>query len=182
MRWEFFMIPAVALSGMLAIAGAYYLTLGQAQNLLFPGATFTKDFHTLTDSQINQIVSEVDVKVWNRKLRIWQVSTGGWFIIDQVKGKDDWVSYALGLDETGAVTGIEILECWEQYNQIRLPEWRAQFMGARHGEFIGTRYGRMQEGSEIQTITGTTLSSVHITEGITRLLATFAVIIAPRVP
>ncbi len=173
------MVPAAVIASAPALAGAHYLTLDQAQNILFPGATFTNDFRTLTDDQIDQIVSEIDVKVWNRKVRVWRVSTGGWFIIDQVRGKDDWVSYAVGLDETGAVTGIEILECWEQYNQIRHPAWRDQFTGARHGEFAGTRYGKIRDDSKVQSITGTTLSAVHITEGVTRLLATFAVIIAP---
>ncbi len=182
MRWQFLMVPAAVIASAPALAGAHYLTLDQAQNLLFPGATFTSDFRTLSDQEIEKIVSAADVKLWNRKVRVWRVSTGGWFIIDQVHGKDDWVSYAVGLDESGAITDIEVLECWERYNEIRLPAWRAQFKGARYGEFKGTRYGRIEEDSEIQIITGTTLSSVHVTEGITRILATFALVIAPPDP
>jgi hypothetical protein len=180
MQWQFLMVPAAIIASAPAFAGAHYLTIEQAQELLFPGATFTNDFRSLTNEEIDAINAEVPVKVWNRKVRLWRVSTGGWFFIDQVRGKDDWVSYAIGLDETGALTGIEILVCWEQYNQIRLPAWRDQFTGARHGEFKGTRHGKIVESSEIQTVTGTTLSTVHVTEGVTRILATFAVVIAPQ--
>lgn len=180
MQWQFMMVPAAIIASAPAFAGAHYLTIEQAQELLFPGATFTNAFYSLTDEEIDAITAEVEVKVWNRKVRLWRVSTGGWFFIDQVRGKDDWVSYAVGLDETGALTGIEVLVCWEQYNQIRLPAWRDQFTGARHGEFKGTRHGKIVEGSKIQTVTGTTLSTVHVTEGVTRVLATFAVVIAPK--
>lgn len=180
MQWQFLMVPAAVIASAPALAGAHYLTLDQAQELLFPGATFTNQFHSLTDEEIEAINAEVPVKVWNRKVRVWRVSTGGWFFIDQVRGKDDWVSYAVGLDENGTVIGIEVLVCWEQYNQIRLPAWREQFVGARHGEFKGTRHGRIVDGSKIRNLSGTTLSTVHVTEGVTRVLATFAAVIAPK--
>ena len=182
MRWQFLLVPAAVIASAPALAGAYYLTIEQAQNLLFPGATFTPEFRSLSDRQVEDIIGEIEVKVWNRNVKVWRVSTGGWFFIDQVRGKDDWVSYAVGLDANGAVIGIEVLVCWELYNQTRLPKWLAQFRGARHGQFKGTRHGKIEEDSEILTITGTTLSSVHITEGITRILATFALVIAPPEP
>lgn len=180
MQWQFMMVPAALIASAPAFAGAHYLTIEQAQDLLFPGETFTREFHTLTDEEIDKINAAVPVKVWNRKVRVWRVSNGGWFFVDQVRGKDDWVSYAVGIDETGTLIGIEIMVCWEQYNQIRLPAWRAQFTGARHGEFKGTRHGKIVEGSNVRTISGTTLSTVHVTEGVTRTLATFALIIQPK--
>ena len=180
MQWKFLMVPAAVIASAPALAGAHYLTIDQAQALLFPGETFTQEFRSLTDEEMDAITAEADVKFWNRKIRVWRVSNGGWFFIDQVRGKDDWVSYAVALDSSGTLTGIEVLVCWEQYNQIRLLAWRDQFTGARHGEFKGTRYGKIVESSKIQNLSGTTLSTVHVTEGVTRVLATFAVVLAPQ--
>ncbi len=174
MRSHFYLIPAAvivsALAGSPALAGAFYLTAEQAQSLLFPEATFTESFHQLTDGEIKDIQTETDVKVRDRRVRAWRVSTGGWFIIDQVKGRDDTVTYALGLDASGIVTGIEIIKCWPHYSQIRLPAWRAQFIGKTHGT--------VDDGDGIKFISRATLSSRHITEGVTRILATFAIALA----
>jgi hypothetical protein len=50
------------------------------------------------------------VSVRNRTLTVWRVSTGGWFIVDQVIGRHDNIPYALALEADGGVRGIEILE------------------------------------------------------------------------
>jgi len=180
MRWQFMLVPAAIVTSAPAMAGAHYLTLKQAQELIFPGETFKSDFRSLSDEQMKQIFDASEVTVWNRKVRVWEVSNGGWFFLDQVHGKDDWVAYAVGINPDGSVKSIEILECWERYNQIRHPAWRAQFVGAKHGEFKGASRGRFIEDTEIQNITGTTLSAIHVAEGVRRVLATFALIIAPE--
>ena len=51
---------------------------------------------------------------------MWRVSTGGWFIADEVVGKHEFIPFAVALDDQGAVKGIEILEYREAYGgQIR---------------------------------------------------------------
>lgn len=151
-----------------------YLTVEQAQSLLFPGASFTPDNRTLTDAQAEAIEKASDANVRTRELRLWRVSTGGWFILDEVVGKHEFIPIALGLEANGAVRGIEILEYRESYGgQVRDPAWRAQFTGK-------TTAAPVRLTEDIRNISGATLSSRHIADGIRRLLATYALVVAPR--
>lgn len=170
MRSRFLLIPAAICAAGPAYGGAFYLNIEQAQQLLFPKASFEEDFRILTDDQIKQIQTDSDISVTDRKVRMWHVSTGQTFYLDQVIGLNSDVTYAIGIDAKGVVTGIEILECWENYDQVRLPAWRAQFTGKKRGDAIDNRAGN------IEKISGTTLSSVHITEGVRRILSTHAVL------
>ena len=170
MRSRFLLIPAAICVSGPAFGGAFYLNIEQAQQLLFPKATFTEDFKVLTDAQIKAIETDAEISVTDRKVRMWHASTGDTFYIDQVIGLNSDVTYAIGISPKGIVTGIEVLECWEHYDQVRLPEWRAQFKGKRKGTVL--------DDGGIEKISGTTLSSVHITEGVQRILATHAVLAA----
>lgn len=169
MRSQLFLFPAALIASASPAWAENYLTLGQAQNILFPGATFAPAFLQLSDSDRETIVEDSQATVWHREVKVWKVSTGGWFFIDQVLGKDDWISYAVALDEKGVVKGIEILECLEKYDQVTAPAWRKQF--------VGKHYGKMNV-LDIKSISGTTLSSDHIAEGVKRVLSTYALILS----
>lgn len=183
MRSSFTLYPAAIVASVAgvtgvaapAFAGAHYLTLEQAQRLLFPkGTTFTEDFRMLTDKQIRDIADSRGIPVADPQVRAWKTSTGDWMFVDYVVGRDDNVYYALRLSPQGAVKGIEVMECWEMYSQIRLPAWLAQFTGRKDGE--------LRRKGDIENISGTTLSSKHITEGVIRMLATYALAFAPAAP
>ena len=89
--------------------------------------------------------------------------------IDKVYGKHEFITYAVALDTGGGVRGIEIMDYRESYgDQIRQPKWRAQFAGKRYGQPLAI-------DKQIKNISGATLSCVHITEGVRRLLATNAI-------
>lgn len=169
----FIPIAAIAIPGGPAYAKVY-LTVEQAQATLFRNATFTPDFRTLTNDQTKEIQHRSGAQVLNKQIKAWKVSTGGWFFADEVVGKHDFIPIAVGLDASGAVIGIEILEYRESYgDQVRNTAWRAQFNGKRPGE-------KLKLNKEIQNISGATLSCSHITEGLNRLLATYEVVLAPQ--
>ena len=171
-RSRFVLMPFATLAIVAPAQGAVYLSLEQAQQLMFPGATLSPEFRVLSPAQISAIEKASGVDVRSHDLRIWRVSTGGWFIADEVVGKHDFIPFALGLDESGGVKSVEILEYRESYgDQIRNPAWRSQFTGKHHG-------AKLTLTKDIQNISGATLSSRHITDGIKRLLATYAIAIA----
>ena len=148
-----------------------YLSVDQAQSLMFPGATFQPDVHAITNEQAKAIERASGVAVRNRQLKVWRVSTGGWFIVDEVVGKHEFIPFALGLDASGAVKSVEILEYREAYGgQIRQPNWRTQFVGKRGGV-------KLQLNKDIRNISGATLSCKHITDGVSRLLATYEIVL-----
>ena len=170
MRSQFMLIPAavVAVAGATAAHAEVYMDIAKAQELMFPGATFSQNFVELNQDQYNAIINASDVVPYSRNLKAWRVSTGGWFIIDQVRGKDDWVTYALAISPAGAVQNIEILECLEHYDGIRNPAWLAQFLGRKQGAKF----------NDVVTISGATLSAGQMTAGVKRLLATYTVVLA----
>lgn len=165
MRSQLLLIPAALCMAGPAWANVYYLTGPQAQQLLFPGATFTEDFRLMTDRQMRDLKIDASAPVADRTIRMWRTSTGGYFFIDQVDGLNSTVTYAIGLDAKGVVIGIEVMECLEDYSKIRLPEWRAQFKGKKVGDLF--------KKDEVETISGTTLSSVHIIAGVRKILSAF---------
>ena len=163
-------LPAAALTVLAGPAySTVYLTIEGAQARLFPGATFQPEFRTLTAEQVKEIEKRSGVPVRNKDLKAWRASTGGWLIADQVVGKHDFIPFALALDEGGSVKGVEILEYREAYGgQIRQSDWRQQFVHRPANE-------KLQLGKQIRNISGATLSCRHMTDGVTRLLATYSV-------
>lgn len=151
---------------------AVYLSVEQAQAAMFPNASFTPVAVTLSDAQVAAIQKQCGERAANRQLKAWKVSTGGWFVVDQVIGKHEFIPYAVGIDAAGAVRQVEILEYRESYgDQVRGEAWRAQFVGKKAG-------APLRLGADIKNISGATLSSKHVTDGVKRILATHAVALA----
>jgi Na+-translocating ferredoxin:NAD+ oxidoreductase RnfG subunit len=169
-RLIFLPLAGIVLAGGPAYA-TVYLSVEQAQAILFPGATFQPQPLTLTDAQVKAIEHASGVHVLSKQLKVWRASTGDWFIVDEVVGKHEYIPFALGLDEKGAVKGIEILEYKEAYGgQIREPEWQKQFVGKDAGT-------KLQLDKNIRNISGATLSCKHISDGVERLLSTYELVI-----
>jgi hypothetical protein len=174
MQARFLLIPAAALVISAPAHATVYLTVEQAQALMFPGETLAPDFRDLSDAQISKIEDVSDADVLSKRLKVWRAPSGGWFIADEVVGKHDFIPIALGLDSQGAVKDIEILEYRESYgSEVRNPKWRAQFTDK-------TNASTLKLTENIQNISGATLSSKHITDGVRRLLATYAIVLAPH--
>jgi hypothetical protein len=169
---RFLLIPAAAIVIVQPAQATVYLSLQQAQTLMFPGATLTQDFRMLSAAQVAAIEKASGANVDDRQLRVWKASTGGWFIADQVVGKHDFIPFALALDSAGAVKDVEILEYREAYgSEVTNPKWRAQFIGKN-------RTSPLKLTKDIRNISGATLSSKHITDGVRRLVATYALVLA----
>jgi Na+-translocating ferredoxin:NAD+ oxidoreductase RnfG subunit len=146
-----------------------YLSVEQAQQAIFPGATFTEAFLNLTEAQKQQIEQKAGVPVVRRDLKAWRVSSGGVFMVDEVIGKHDFITYAVGFTPDGAVKQVEILDYRESYGyEVRNPNWRRQFVGK-------TTADPLKIDQDIRNISGATLSSRHVTEGVRRLAATYVV-------
>jgi hypothetical protein len=172
-RWT--LIPLVPLAAPITAAcGATYLTVEQAQALMFPGQTLQRNFVTLTDAQAAAIARDAHAPVLTHDVHAWRASGGGWFFADRVYGKHELIAYALALDSTGAVRQVEILSYQEAYGgEVRLPAWLAQFKGRTPSDPILL-------GEDIKSISGATLSCRHVTQGVRRLLSTWARVLAPR--
>lgn len=155
-----------------AVHATTYLSVEQAQAAMFPGEVLRPAFQQLTVQQIAEIKRVSGEAPLSKDVRAWRASGGGWFIVDQVVGKHEFITLALALDASGAVKAVEILDYRETYGgQVRDSRWRAQFTGKRAGQ-------PLRLGNEVRNISGATLSSKHVTDGVRRLLATYAVALA----
>lgn len=178
-RWRvapFLPTAAIIMVGAGPAHAVQYLTVEQAQRLCFAEATAFEPAHvTLTRDQMRAIEKDSRVNVREATEKVWRVLNGttllGWFIEDEVVGKHEFITWALALNADGAVRQIEILDYRETYgHEIRDVKWREQFVGKAHG-------AALKLDTDIKNISGATLSSRHITEGVRRLLSFHALVL-----
>jgi FMN-binding domain len=143
--WIRWTAPAAALISISAPAYAVqYMSVAEAQRAAFPSAHLT----------------EVEPG------RVWKTGTGGIFVLDHVVGKHLYIDYAVSI-EGGSVRRVDILAYRESYGgEVRNPSWLSQFVGK-------TSASPLKVGSDIRNISGATLSSMHVTEGVKRVLAAY---------
>jgi uncharacterized protein with FMN-binding domain len=141
-QWAWLPVAVVSTSAY----ATTYLSVEQAQRAIFPGVSFT------TAGQPG----------------VWRTVDGGYFIVDRVVGKHEYITVAVGINANGTVKQIEIMEYNESYGyEVRDAAWRAQFVGKNAGSAL-------QLNVDIKNISGATLSSKHITDGVKRLLQKYA--------
>jgi Na+-translocating ferredoxin:NAD+ oxidoreductase RnfG subunit len=174
-RILFLAIPALAIGVSHGYATTYH-TIESAQRACFEdGTSFVSADVSLTRAQIKAIEKLSSVRVRSETQRVWKASKAGvftgWFIVDEVLGKHEYITWALALRPDGGVLSIEIIDYRETYGyEIRNADWRAQFLGKKNG-------ARLQLDQDIRNISGATLSCRHITDGVKRLLAFHEIIL-----
>ncbi len=156
---------------------AQFLTIDQAQRVLFPTAgSFQERRLDLSRNQIIEIEDLSNTRMRLKRFRIWEaIGSGrrlGVVMVDEVYGKHEFITYALGIGPGGKIVGVEILVYRESFGgEVRNAQWRDQFVGKSVGD-------RLQLDKDIQNISGATLSCQHVTEGIRRDLALYHVALA----
>lgn len=149
-----------------------YLTVEQAQKLLFPEAERMAPADVaLTPELKRRVEAASGMRVRHDTQPVWRAEHGrqlaGWFILDEVVGKHEFITYALALDAAGTVRGIEILDYRESYGgQIRDLAWRRQFTGKKAG-------APLKLDQDVRNISGATLSCRNVADGVRRLLALY---------
>jgi len=164
--------PALVLSIASPAHAVQYLTVEQAQKIAFPAATqFVAANVIYKPADIAAIEKLSGQKVLTRGERVWRAEADqkllGYFIVDYVIGKHEVIDYAVALEPDGRIRRVEILEYRESYgDEIRSPNWLAQFVGK-------TGRDRLKTDDDIPNISGATLSSHHVTDGVRRVLAIY---------
>ena len=169
--FSYLLFPAALIVSAPALA-IQYLSAAQAQKMMFSEATqWVAQTITLSAAQKSAISKASGVRVRSDEIQAWRAYAGdkllGWFIVDEVIGKHEFITYALGVTPQGAVRGLEVLDYRETHGgQIVRPDWRRQFTGK-------TRASALKLDEDIQNISGATLSCVNVTKGVKRLLTTW---------
>lgn len=159
------------------LVAAEYLSLAQAQRALFPQAgRFDELTLALSVEQRARVASLAGAQAPHRSIRIWRALQDGTplgtLFVDEVIGREDYITYALGIDTTGRVTGLEVLAYRESHGgEIRNAAWRGQF-ARRAAQPLP------QFRADIKNIAGATLSCEHVTQGVRWLLAIWQIALA----
>jgi Na+-translocating ferredoxin:NAD+ oxidoreductase RnfG subunit len=149
-----------------------YMTDEKALATIFPAASqkFEKTRLSLSDAEAEKIRSLSQENVRSKDLVLWKNKAGDVMFVDQVLGKHEFITFAVGIGTSGQVVGVEILEYRESYGQqVRKQNWLQQFIGK-------TISSKLKLDDDIKNISGATLSSSHVTGGIKRLLQTYDII------
>lgn len=173
--WRVWAVPPAILVAAAAPAHAtQYLSVEQARHLAFPAATHFDPANVIyTRAQVAAIEKLSGQPVRTRGEQVWRALDGtrflGFFIVDYVIGKHLVIDYAVALEPDGSVRRVEILEYRESYGfEVANADWLKQFVGK-------TSRDPVEIGHDIRNISGATLSSHHVTEGVKRVLALYDV-------
>ena len=153
----------------------HYLDDNEAARLIFPDAdSFAPAPAELDKAAQKEIKSLSGMRVRDKSVTSLKAlkdgKTAGWVYVDNVIGKHEFITYAAGIDASGAVRGIEVLEYRETWGwEIRNADWRNLFTGL-------TLKKPPKLGDTITNISGATLSCRNVSDGVRRLLATHAVL------
>ena len=144
-----------------------FLTEEQSLKTLFPGETFSKKTFELSKEEARKVADLSGQRVRTNSVTAYVSAEKNVVFIDQVLGKHEYITYAVGVNKDGAVKGIEILVYRETYGQqVQGENWRKQF----HGKDV---HSPLKMNDDIKNISGATLSSTHVTGGVKRLLLTY---------
>jgi Na+-translocating ferredoxin:NAD+ oxidoreductase RnfG subunit len=169
-------VAAAALPAASAFA-TVYLSADAAQRNLFPGAESFEELPlALTDAQRQLVARDGGTQAPHGNLRVWAARAGanviGHVFVDEVVGRQDFITYAVGIDAAGKLRPVEILEYRESHGgEIRNKRWLEQFNGRSSPQ-------QLRFGTDIKNIAGATLSSEHVTAGVRRILAIWQVAFA----
>jgi len=171
----------VAAAGLVAcvaptqvVVAAEYMSVEQAQKALFPNADrFDEVVLALNPAQKQQVASLAGPQPPHRSLRSWRATKGtevlGYVFVDEVVGRQDFITYAAGIDAAGRLGTLEVLAYRESHGgEVRGDAWRQQFNG-RQG------LDQLHFEADIKNIAGATLSCGHVTQGVRWLMALWEV-------
>jgi FMN-binding domain len=152
------------------VVAADYLTVEAAQKAVYPDAdAFTEVVVSQSAEQLQTLLSRTGPQPTHGRIRIWRATRNnaplGHFFVDEVIGRQNLITYAIGIDPDGSLRNLEILAYRESHGgEIRNPAWRAQFDHR-------TNLDQLRFRADIKNISGATLSSEHVTQGVRWLMA-----------
>ena len=167
---------AIVASSIIASA-TQYATPEEAAKRCFPEATaFKESTAQLTPDEMRAVAAAAGLPARSASWRVMQAlsvtNTGeqllGVVVFDGVIGKYELIDYAVGIAVDGKLRQVEILNYRESHGyEVRLPAWRKQFVGKGAD-------AKLRVGEDIANISGATLSTTNITDGVRRIVAVVA--------
>ena len=163
----------VLLSLGVSASATQYATPEEAARRCFPEASaFNETTLQLSPDEMRAVAKVAGLPARSAAWRTMTAMKGdvplGVVVFDAVLGKFELIDYAVGLGTDGKVRNVEILAYRESHGyEVRLPAWRKQFVGKGAD-------AKLRVGEDIANISGATLSTTNITDGVRRIVAVVA--------
>ena len=176
--WMGALAVLVGVAPVQVVVATEYLSIEGAQKALFPRADrFNEVVLSLSPAQRERVAALAGPQPPHRSLRAFRALHGdqplGFVFVDEVIGKEDFITYAVAIDASGRLSAPEVLAYRESHGgEIRNAAWRQQFAGRQ-----GLDQLRVQ--TDIKNIAGATLSCQHVTEGVRWITALWQVALRP---
>ena len=173
-------VTALAAAPLQVVVASDFLSLEAAQRSLYPAAErFTEVTLSLTPEQRAQVAALAGPQPPHRSLRAYRAMHGeaflGYVFVDEVIGKEDFITYAAAIDAGGRLGTLEVMSYRESHGgEIRTTAWRRQVAGR-------DRLEDLRVTTDIKNIAGATLSCEPVTEGVRWLMALWQVALRPAV-
>jgi len=170
-------LAGLAAAPVQVVVATEYLSVEDAQKALFQQADQFKEVVLgLSAAQRDRVAALAGPQPPHRSIRAFRALRAGqplgYVFVDEVIGKEDFITYAAGIDASGRVQGLEVLAYRESHGgEVRGQAWRRQFAG-RAG------LGQLHVATDIKNIAGATLSCEHVTQGVRWLAALWQVALA----
>lgn len=153
------------------------LTIDQAQKIFFAQAIrFEEATIKLSSDQVELIKEIAGVRQRNKEQKLWRAFSKdkflGWVLIDDVIGKHENITYATAISTEGEVVGVEILAYRETHgHEIKRKDWRDKLKGKKLAD-------PFKLDVDVPNISGATLSSRNLIDGVKRMLAIHKVVLS----
>lgn len=160
------------------VVAADYLSVDAAQKAVFPEAdAFNEVVVHQSADQLQALLAKAGPQPPHGMIRIWEATRNGALLghvfVDEVVGRQNLITYSVGIDTEGSLRNLEIMAYRESHGgEIRNAAWRGQF--DHHGNLDQLRFR-----TDIKNISGATLSSEHVTQGVRWLLALWQAALRP---
>ena len=148
----------------LVCATAIHISVPDVQQHIYPNEKMALINVTVSEAVRDKMQDISSVRQAFKADQIFRTANGDWLVIDEVVGKHELITYAVGIHKDGSVRQIEIINYLESYGyQVADANWRQQFVGK-------TVNSPIKLNKDIDNISGATLSSKHIADGVKRVM------------
>ncbi len=142
----------------------HYLSQAQALRVAFPSAAaFSPDEHALSDAEYTKICLTLRYRLSDRKQRVWKATQAGnllgyAMVLNEI-GKEQYITFMVALSRDFRVIRVMLMDFRESRGwEVQDTRFTNQFRGKGGSD-------PLMVGSDIQGITGATLSSDALCRG-----------------
>ena len=148
-----------------------HVNVEDIQESMFPNQNLMLTPITLSDASRDKMKDASGVREPFKTEHIWHSDKGEWLVVDEVVGKHEMIKYAVGINSDGSVKQVRVMDYVESYGyEVAENKWLQQFVGKTGNSMI-------KLNKDIDNISGATLSSKHISDGVKRVMTLYSLVL-----